>query len=430
MSAQGVAVFDPMQANDIDAELERSLTNEWDAKIMTYPNERFPFNEWIRDRIRMLGFPVEDLSYFHEVVPQSETYRVTKQLCADTNLPEFRRMLNRFVREVVVPKGKLRKPVAVQRYMNVRIMLPTTPELYFPLHTGLLYGHGIASRSLWMPFVDVTADEDKTRSMQIIPITKSRELTKYAIEKRLTMAEMTELWGKNAHQIKAGPGSCCLFSQEHIHGSGTPNITGKTRISMDFRIAEGLYGDLLGRKMPAGYFHLIPDSEEEEERLAQLPPRELQFNNGKQNIFYIANNTSPTFCIPVHLQRYMLIDYVEKKKLSRDYELFDLEDMLHCPTLMHLVEDRNANIVMYSIFALPEEDAMRSHLLETALQRGNIIHFVNEDLQLVTAEDLDTIKRYLAFAKFGYSRLPIGLPLSDTTRNYFGKWSESLAEYQ
>ena len=78
--------------------------------------------------------------------------------------------------------------------------------------------------------------------------------------------------GKAAHQIKAGPGSCCLFSQEHIHGSGMPNTTGKTRISMDFRIAEGMYGDLLGRKMPAGYFHLIPDTEEEEERLAQLPP--------------------------------------------------------------------------------------------------------------------------------------------------------------
>jgi hypothetical protein len=82
MSVQEIGEFDPIQANDIDAELELSLTNEWDAKIMTYPNERFPFNEWIRDRIQMLGFPVEDLSYFHEVVPQSETYRVTKHLCA------------------------------------------------------------------------------------------------------------------------------------------------------------------------------------------------------------------------------------------------------------------------------------------------------------------------------------------------------------
>jgi sporadic carbohydrate cluster protein (TIGR04323 family) len=429
MSVQETS-FDPIQANDIDAELERSLTHEWDAQIMTYPNEKFAFNEWIRDRVRLMGYPVEDLSLFHEVVPQADTYRVTKQLCADTNLPEFRRLLNAFVREVVVPKGKLRTPVAVQRYMNVRIMLPTTPELFFPLHTGLLYGHGVASRSLWMPFVDVTADEDKTRSMQIVPIKRSRELTKYAIEKRLTMAQMTEVWGKAAHQIKAGPGSCCLFSQEHIHGSGMPNETGKTRISMDFRIAEGMYGDLLGRKMPAGYFHLIPDTEEEEERLSKLPPKEQQFNNGKQHIFYVANNTSATFCIPVHLQRYMLIDYVEKKKLTRDYELFDLEDMLHCPTLLHLVEDRNVNIVMYSIFALPEVEAERNHILETALQRGNIIHFVNEDLQLASAEDLETIKRYLAFSRYGHSRLPIGLPLSETTRDYFSKWSASLAQYQ
>ena len=113
-----------------------------------------------------MGYPLEDLSLLHETVPLDEVYKVTKQLCADTNLPEFRRMLNNFVRDVVVPKGKLRLPVAVQRYMNVRIMLPSTPELYFPLHTGLLYGHGIASRSIWMPFVDVTADEDLTRSMQ------------------------------------------------------------------------------------------------------------------------------------------------------------------------------------------------------------------------------------------------------------------------
>src|ERR1700756_818420 len=131
--------------------------------------------------------------------------------------------------------------------MNVRIARPTTPELYFPLHTGLLYGHGIASRSLWMPFVDVTADEDRTRSMQIVPIKKSRELTKFAIEKRLKMAEMTKVWGGHAHQIKAGPGSCCLFSQEHVHGSGMPNTTGKTRIGMDWGTSPGCDPGLWGR---------------------------------------------------------------------------------------------------------------------------------------------------------------------------------------
>src|SRR5215467_13821311 len=64
--------FTPVQANDVDAQLEYSLTHEWDAQIMTYPNEKYPFNEWILNRIRKMGYPVEDLNYLHKVVPQPE----------------------------------------------------------------------------------------------------------------------------------------------------------------------------------------------------------------------------------------------------------------------------------------------------------------------------------------------------------------------
>ena len=419
----------PVQASDIDAELERSLTTEWDAQIVDYPTDRFPFSEWMLDRIRGMGYPLDNLDYLHTVVPQPEVFKVTKQLCADTNLPEFRRMLNRFVREVVVPKGKLRLPVAVQRFMNVRIMLPTTPDLFFPFHTGLLYGHGIASRSLWLPFVDVTADEDRSRSMQIIGIKRSRELIRHAIHKRLSMEGMTELFGEESHQIKAKPGSMCLFTQENIHGSGRPNVTDKTRVSIDFRIAEGIYGDLLGRKIPAGYFHLIPDTEAEEDALALQPAQAVAFKNGKSNIFYVANNTSATYPIPVHLQRYMLSDYSQKHGLTADFELFDLEDMLHLQTLWHIVEERNVNVVMYSIFALPEDEQERNRMLEAALKKGMIVHFVNEGLALTSATQLKVIKDYLAFSKYGESRLPIGLPLSDLSKEYFNKWSHSLSTW-
>ena len=95
-------------ANDIDAALEESLTTVWDAKVYSWDNSKYPFNEWMLNRIRGMGYKLDDLSYLHEAVPLNETYKVTKQLCADTNLPEFRRMLNRFVREVIVPQGKLR----------------------------------------------------------------------------------------------------------------------------------------------------------------------------------------------------------------------------------------------------------------------------------------------------------------------------------
>jgi sporadic carbohydrate cluster protein (TIGR04323 family) len=421
--------FNPIQGKDIDAELERSLTNEWDAKLYSFSTEEFPFHQWCFDRIRAMGYPIKDLDTLHEVVPQPEVFKVTKQLCADTNLPDFRKMLNRFIRDFVVPTGKLQPPIAVQRFMNVRIMLPITPDLFFPFHTGLLYGHGIASRTIWVPFCDVTADEDRSRSMQIVGIKRSRELVKYAIDNKLGMEEMTELFGADSFHIKGKPGTACFFTQENIHGSGRPNTTGKTRVSMDFRLAEARYGDLLSRKIPAGYCHLIPESAEEEDRQAQRPPRSVTFDNGKNNIFYVGNNTTATFPIPVHLQRYMLLDYSKKNNLTADLELFDLEDMLHMPTLWHIVEHRNVNVIMYSIFALPEEEDERNKMLEKALAKGMIMHFVNEDLALTSEEDLNTIKAYLAFSKYGKSRLPIGLPLSDLSRQYFDKWSASLADW-
>ena len=40
----------------------------------------------------------------------------------------------------------------------------------------------------------------------------------------------------------------------------------------------------------------------------------------------------------MHLQRYMLVDYCKKNDIKFDYELFDLEDMVHLPTLRHLVD--------------------------------------------------------------------------------------------
>ena len=92
-------------AVDLDKDLEESLLTTWNAKVVEYDNDRFPFNEWILNRIQKMGYPLEDLTQIHEVIPDKEVYKVTKQLCADTDLPEYRRMVNDFVRDEIVPKG-------------------------------------------------------------------------------------------------------------------------------------------------------------------------------------------------------------------------------------------------------------------------------------------------------------------------------------
>jgi sporadic carbohydrate cluster protein (TIGR04323 family) len=287
-----------------------------------------------------------------------------------------------------------------------------------------LYGHGMASRSLWMPLTDVSAPENYTASMQIIDIKRSRELVRYAIDNRLTVDQMTEMFGKESWPLRAKAGLACFFTQENIHGNFV-NVTGKTRVSIDFRVAEEQYGDLLARKIPAGYFHLIPETEEEEERLAKEAPSASRFDNGKTNLHYINNNTSSTFGVPVHLQRYMILDYCKQNNLNYEFELFELEDMIHVPTLSHVVKSLKCNLIMYSIFALPEDEETRNSLLAEAVKNGLIIHFVNEGLVLASEKDLDNINRYLKFSKYGHSRMPIGLPLSDHSKKMFSHWVAS-----
>ncbi len=410
--------------HEYESDLEQSLLTTWNAQVVDYDHDKYPFADWVLGRIRNMGYDLDDLTRLHEVVPDGEVYKVSKQLCADTNLQEFRRMLNAFTREIVVGKGKLRPPIAVQRFLNVRIMLPNKPEGIFPFHTGLLYGHGIASRSLWMPLTDVRADEDATASMQIIGTERSRELVRYAVENKLSVNEMTELFRKESWPIKAGPGSLCFFTQENIHGNFV-NVTGKTRVSIDYRVAEAQHGDKLARKIPGGYFHVIPETDEDEKAsLSVVDP--AAFQNGKRNLLYLNNATGSTFGVPVHLQRYMVYEYCKKNNLNYEFELFELEDMAHLPTLQHVVHELKSNVVLYSIFSLPEDQAMRNKLLDAVLANGLILHFVNEDMVIANEADRREVEQMLEFAKFGTSGLPIGLPTSERIKTLMSSWGTAI----
>jgi sporadic carbohydrate cluster protein (TIGR04323 family) len=272
-----------------------------------------------------------------------------------------------------------------------------------------------------MALTDVSAPESYTASMQIIGIARSRELVQYAVDHRLGVDEMTELFRKESWPLPSKAGKACFFTQENIHGNFV-NVTGKTRVSIDFRVAEARYGDLLARKIPAGYFHLIPETDAEDAAEETAAPTPETYTNGKRNIFYINNNSPSTFGVPVHLQRYMLLDYCKSKNLNYEFELFELEDMAHLPTLSYIVNTLKSNVVTYSIFSLPEDEIERNNLLDQAVKNGLIIHFVNEGLVLRTSRDLELIKKYLRFAKYGHSRMPIGLPLSNRSKAMFTNW--------
>jgi len=384
-----------LPSEPLAADLELSLRTTWNARLVEYDAARFPFAAWALDEVRRAGYAIESLDALHEVVPEQEVYVLSKQLCDATNAPAFRELLQAFIRDVLVPQGDLQGVIAAQRFLNVRIMLPQKPHGVFPFHTGLLYGHGPASRSLWMPLTDVSRAEDRSGSMQIIPLERSRELIEEATRAELSIDEMTELFAAESHQVAAGPGQVCLFSQENIHGNFV-NETGKTRVSIDFRLAEARFGDQLARKIPGGYFEILPEAGEEPVRASQVAAGDT-----RSRVIYLNNNTESTRAVPPHLQRHMIYDYCRRHDVSYDFELFELETLAHLPTLMHIVTRLGCSPILYSIYALPEERERRREVYEAAIASGVVLYFVNEDLAVRALGDIDRVEAVLDFAKYG-----------------------------
>ena len=279
-----------------------------------------------------------------------------------------------------------------QRFLNVRIMLPAKPQSVFPFHTGLLYGHGQGSRSLWLPLTDISSPEDSSASLQVIGLQRSRELILEAHERSLGIQEMSDLFSADSSPVPGAPGRVLLFTQENIHGNFI-NETGKTRVSIDFRLAEARFADRLARKIPGGYFEILSDT--------PRPALEDAPHAGEAHLIYLNNNTPSTESVPPHLQRSLIHDFCRRHGVSFEFELFELEHMDHLPTLDHIVENLRRHVLLYSVYSLPEDPEQRSRILRRAIEQGLTLRFANEGLALYNEETRLQVEELLAFARYG-----------------------------
>lgn len=123
-------------------------------------------------------------------------------------------------------------------------------------------------------------------------------------------------------------------------------------------------------------------------------------DKGYTCISYVNNNTRITSGIPIVLQRLMMRDYCEPKGIKYTYEQLELEVMPHLPTLQQIIEyDQPNEIVLYSVYSLPENKQLRKSILDLALKYNVKLHFANEDYQFEKEEDREWIDDVLGFGK-------------------------------
>lgn len=222
----------------------------FDIQTVRYDPARYPFERWLLAELGSAGYRLDALDAWHQHVPLDATAPLTRTLIRATEGAAFRRMYFAFVREVLQPLAG--RTIAPQRYPNVRAHLPDRPEMCIPFHTDGWYGHGPDEINVWLP---LTRAAD-TASLALVPLARSLELTDQARARRMRLAEMEALFRPAARALDVALGDAVLFTPAHLHGN-TTNLSGRTRVSLDFRVA--VEGGRINKKRVGGYFVLMPE---------------------------------------------------------------------------------------------------------------------------------------------------------------------------
>ena len=186
-----------------------------------------------------------------------------------------------------------------------------------------------------------------------------------------------------SHHIELNPGQSWLFNQRLIHGN-VNNDTGITRVSMDLRIM--IKGENYGRKYPGQYFRIPYDW--------KLDRAKNSVNRSQSFISYVGWNSNYSKHLPMILQRSFMDKYLSKHDITiNDYHQ-ENEYLDHQPNLQFLTRDID-NIVMLSIYCLPDDVQDRQKIYETALSNNCTLHFAQEDIIINSQDDIDLIEQYL-----------------------------------
>lgn len=394
-----------MEALTQDRVIDNDMNVILDNELISYDCSKYPFVEWIQNKIEERGFDASDLSRLHETIPYDQISPMAKWIIRETGNDDWRQIAHSFTREMLEPI--FGADIAVQRYMNLRILLPTRHEMIINFHTGLWYGHGMGTGTCWLALTPCFG----TNSMLVIDRHKSIELCDEALRNNWRQDKMQEVFYSYARPVVAGPGKAFLFNQEIVHGN-VPNETNQTRVSIDFRLT--VRGGKIRRKLVGGYYVLLNeeligrrDKVESGASSISAPPgvetkpqEDLAKDEGYTCISYVNNNTRITSGIPIVLQRLMMRDYCEPLGLKYTYEQLELEVMPYLPTLQHVIEqDRPNEIVMYSVNALPENHERRDKILDLALEHKVKLHFANEDCRFESEDDRKWIDDVLSFGE-------------------------------
>lgn len=356
--------------------MHNTFKNNWENKTLEYDLNKYNFSSWVLNVIQQDYPNVSDLSTIHNFVPSTDLVKITDKVQLSFSSESFGKMIDDFAEEYIKPLID-NKQYLVKRFPTLNLVVPNQQKLGRRLHfhQGIFYNNGRGQGTIWMPLTKCY----NTNSMWIVDYNNSKSITKKAVEGRLSQKQFEKMSIDKAFPVTLNPGQAHLFHQEHIHGN-LNNETNITRMAIDWHVL--VEGQEFGGRYPGGFFRLSGDYKQEKVKTTNAT-------------IYLSNNSSFDKYIPLHIQRNYILDYCKQNNIEYSSYTFENEHLKHLPILEDII-NKKQNVIMLSIYSLPDDKELRNHYLNLAINKNVDIIFVNELLKL-SKDSLANINTYLEF---------------------------------
>ena len=354
----------------------------FDATHNQYDISKYPFGDIFLSLVKRYYPKINDLQNLHEHVPSHSVGEFVKCLSRDLVETEFYVLFDKMIEEYIVPQ--LNTDILVQKFGNIRATIPDQDKngTVLPFHQGRWVCNGLGMRTVWLPFTE----SFDSNALKIIGIDKSREITYKSTKEQWTHEKLEEVCAKECHSVNMSPGNFLLFTQENFHG-GSPNKTGKTRMSVDVRIL--LRGGQPHRKWPGAYFRCLHDTTIQSRKIEILPHEKV--------ITYAEYEGFKTRHIDLYFQTLTVREYCLRMKYKFPHQTGDNEGRNHSFLDYSIKHTNLDHIILFSIFSLPDDKSRRLYIMNLALEHNCKLHFANEEFVLDSQKMLEKIEYLRSF---------------------------------
>jgi hypothetical protein len=200
----------------------RGFLPAWDLEKRTANVE--PILQWLLDRLRLLGYPVERLEDLPTLMTPHQALDASRA-CTTASLDEkLRQRVSRAIREAI--PELLAHSVWLQTRTHFRILLPGDTISPVPPHTDYGFGHGLEERNVWFSLTNV----DGNAALHALPLAQSMQ---YMARTNILSGVFDQ--APHPPPIATRVGDVLLFTPLHIHRAHSP-AAHQCRVSFDVRL--------------------------------------------------------------------------------------------------------------------------------------------------------------------------------------------------